>query len=224
MGRKITDGPIRNRERTMNKLLEAVGEIIRTEGHTKLGVNHVARTAGVSKKLIYRYFGSLNELIEMYIRTKDFWVGKRASVDELVERNHADKGRHLAHSLLSEFVDYLEHSPETQKAVLWEISQRNKPMRVVSAMREEIGEELFGLTDPAFERTGVDLRAIVAILTGGLYYLTLRAHSCGGTFCGIDVGTDKGKERITDAVDRIVDWSFDRAEKNPISRNMSPPV
>lgn len=42
MERKITDGPIRNRERTMNKLLEAVGEIIRTEGHTKLGVNHVA--------------------------------------------------------------------------------------------------------------------------------------------------------------------------------------
>lgn len=76
MGRKVTDRPIRNRERTM-KLLEAVGEIIRTEGHAKLGVNHVARTAGVSKKLIYRHFGSLNDLIELYIRRKDFWVGER---------------------------------------------------------------------------------------------------------------------------------------------------
>ncbi len=63
MARKITDGDIRNKERTKLKLIDAVAEIIQTEGYTKLGINHIARMAGVHKKSVYRYFGSVSNLI-----------------------------------------------------------------------------------------------------------------------------------------------------------------
>ena len=48
----------RDRDVTEQRMLKAVGEMIRRDGFEKLGVNAVAAHCGVSKILIYRYFGS----------------------------------------------------------------------------------------------------------------------------------------------------------------------
>ena len=56
----------KDRETTEKRLLTAVGEIIEESGLESLGVNAVAQRAGVSKMLIYRYFGSLEDLIAQY--------------------------------------------------------------------------------------------------------------------------------------------------------------
>jgi AcrR family transcriptional regulator len=73
--RKKVTGEVRDREKTMLKLINAVGEIIKTEGYTALGVNNIARKAEVNKKLIYRYFDNVNSLIEIYVRGKDYCIG-----------------------------------------------------------------------------------------------------------------------------------------------------
>ena len=41
-------------------------------GLESLGLNAVAQRAGVSKMLIYRYFGSLEDLIAQYIIQRDY--------------------------------------------------------------------------------------------------------------------------------------------------------
>ena len=64
----------KDRETTEKRLLTAVGEIIEESGLESLGVNAVAQRAGVSKMLIYRYFGSLEDLIAQYIMQRDYWV------------------------------------------------------------------------------------------------------------------------------------------------------
>lgn len=46
----------RDRDVTEQRMLKAVGEMIRRDGFEKLGVNAVAAHCGVSKILIYRYF------------------------------------------------------------------------------------------------------------------------------------------------------------------------
>ena len=63
---------IKDKELTKRKLINAVGEIIRTEGYTGLGVNKIARQAQVNKKLIYRYFMTVDRLIEEYVLEKDY--------------------------------------------------------------------------------------------------------------------------------------------------------
>lgn len=65
---------MKNKENTKKKLLEAVGNIMKDKGAAGLGVNKVAKKAGVSKMLIYRYFGSYETLIQTYIQEKDFWA------------------------------------------------------------------------------------------------------------------------------------------------------
>lgn len=54
MTRKITDSPVRNKERTKAKLLAAVGEIIRTEGYQKLGINHRRKMTQRDNRLQHR--------------------------------------------------------------------------------------------------------------------------------------------------------------------------
>ena len=68
---------VKNRQATEQLLLEAVNRLVEQDGFEGLGINAVATQAGVSKMLIYRYFGSLNGLIAAYIRRYDFWINVR---------------------------------------------------------------------------------------------------------------------------------------------------
>ena len=69
---------VKNRQATEQLLLEAVNRLVEQDGFEGLGINAVAAQAGVSKMLIYRYFGSLNGLIAAYIRQYDFWILSRS--------------------------------------------------------------------------------------------------------------------------------------------------
>lgn len=64
----------RDREATEKRLLDTIGKMIAEEGFEKIGINAVATQSGVSKILIYRYFGSVEGLMAAYIRQHDFWL------------------------------------------------------------------------------------------------------------------------------------------------------
>ena len=70
---------MKDKERTKRKLIDAVADIFRTEGYAGLGVNKVAKIAGVHKKLIYRYFGGFEQLVEAYVVETDYWINSRWS-------------------------------------------------------------------------------------------------------------------------------------------------
>lgn len=50
---------------------------------------------------------------------------------------------------------------------------------------------------------GLDPRALLAILVGGLYYLILRGNQ--STFCGIDWDSKKGRELLINSLTDIVE-------------------
>jgi AcrR family transcriptional regulator len=55
----------RDRAATEERILTAVGEVLARDGFAAIGVNAIARQAGVDKVLIYRYFGGLPELLRL---------------------------------------------------------------------------------------------------------------------------------------------------------------
>lgn len=211
MPRKVTDGEFRNKERTKLKLINAVGEIIRTQGYTKLGVNNIARQAQVSKKLIYTYFETVDNLIETYIKQKDYWISLGKEANQLVELNDKDHGKKLALETLEGLFEHLLTNTELRKIILWEISEHSEIMKDVSTKREMLGSQLFALTDPLFEKSKVDIKAIYAILLGGIYYLSLHSNATGGKFCEIDIKMNKDKQRINNSVKKILEWTFQEA-------------
>ena len=74
MTRKPTSGPIRNKEWTKQKLLAAVGKILKNDGFTGLNVSKVALKAEVDRKLVYDYFGSMEGLVKEYLNNSDFYT------------------------------------------------------------------------------------------------------------------------------------------------------
>lgn len=66
---------MRDRKQSEQRLIRAVGDIVAKQGFKGLGINAVARTAGVDKVLIYRYSDGLPNPLKAYGESRDFWPG-----------------------------------------------------------------------------------------------------------------------------------------------------
>lgn len=222
MERKTTDGEIRNKERTKLKLINAVGEIIRTEGYTKLGVNHIANTADVSKKLIYKYFGTVENLIELYLRGKGYTISINNDLDDLIQQHGHNHGKELIPVLLENLFEELVDLPEVQKILLWEISESSKLMRKMSADREKNASELLSFINPSFEKTETEIQPVYALLLGGIYYLVLHSGGAGGSFCEIDIKKTEDKKRVVKAMKDIIHWTYKSAHCELMEEELQP--
>lgn len=211
--RKRIAGAIRDKERTMLKLIAAVGEIIKNEGYTALGVNNIAKKAEVNKKLIYRYFdNNVNNLIETYVKTKDYWIGLSGDMEKLMAESQIDNGRPMVKTILKTHLSFFYTEEEMQKIVIWETSEKNKLMKEVGLKREAFGEEVFKLLLPHFEKTDVDFRAIIALQVSGIIFMVLQAKASGNPFCGIDINNPTDMDRILKSLDQLTDLLYDKVK------------
>jgi AcrR family transcriptional regulator len=215
--RKVPEGPIRNKERTRQKLIHAVGKLFMKEGYTGLNAVKIAATAKVDRKLIYLYFGSLNNLIESYFKETDFWsVSYNQYISELLTKQKPLGQLEIITILKGQF-DNITHNKAFQKTIQWEISEKTKLMRNLADAREQLGEQLFSLTDEYFagsDTHDVDIRAILALQIAGIYYLGLHAKINGSAFCGIDINGEEGRKRIEKAMSHIVSDAYGKVKKS----------
>ncbi|QNL50624.1 TetR/AcrR family transcriptional regulator [Olivibacter sp. SDN3] len=212
MTRKIPQGPIRNKERTKLKLIAAVGKVLQTHGYTALGVNKIAAVAGLDKKLIYRYFGDVNTLIETYIREKDYYVSVSDDIIENELKQDKSYAKDIVENLLVNQFQEIFNSKELQQITLLEISG-DKIMRNMVRLREELGRHIFKYADKLYAETGLDLRAKIAIDVAGIYYLILHSQTVGTTFCELNINSAKDRERIVRTLKQTLDLYYREAIK-----------
>jgi len=203
----------RNRKETERKLIRAVGEVFRAQGYTGLGINKVARQAGVQKTLIYRYFGNVEQLFKTYLLEQDYWSSYQNNLNNILEENQEDYGKSLAKNVLKKQLDYFYSNEEMHQVIRWEISEKNEISRGISDARERMGEEMLSLTDAYFKDTGVNFRALLALQIAGIYYFVLHAKVNGSTFCGIDISKESDMKELHRTLTQVVDWSYEKAAK-----------
>ncbi|MFP8892248.1 TetR/AcrR family transcriptional regulator [Chryseobacterium sp. EZn1] len=198
MERKSAAGNIRNKERSKKKFLDAVGKILRTKGYTALKVNSIAAAAGVDKKMIYSYFGGIDGLIDEYIESQDYW--SKIMIEE-IKPQVDDRGKSFMENTFFSQFDYIHSNKEAQKLLLWRLSESRRSLKKFTETQGKNGEYIFKLLiDFHFKNNAENVRAIMAIMTSGLYYLNMYAEINGSIFCGIDVSTTKGRDEIKKAV------------------------
>ncbi len=208
MPRKVVQGPIRDKEKTKQKLLAAVGKILRTKGYSGLKVSKIAAVAGFDKKLIYEYFGSTDKLIDEYIKSQDYW--SKVNQDN-VEVDMSDGGKELSKMAILNQYENLKKNKELQKIILWGLSESKPILKKIADEREEIGEMLFkNIVDPHFKEDAVRYRAIAALLVSGAYYLNLYTAHNASKFCGKDIKTDEGRKEIEKAIVEIIDFAYSK--------------
>lgn len=212
MHKKVTKPRERNKDKSKQQLLNAVGRLLRTKGYTALKVNDIAATAGLDKKLIYKYFGGTDQLVDAYLRSQDFW--SNISIDN-IPACLPDGGLALSRKMLTAQFDYVAQHKELQKILLWGLAEKRRSLKKLADDREASGEVLFShITDPFFGTDANSYRAIMAILVSGIYYLNMYTHVNGQTFCGINLSTQEGKGDIKEALVKLMDLVYaDRQNK-----------
>lgn len=208
MIKKRYQGPSNDKERSTQKLIEAVGTVIKTKGYTGLSATNIAKAAGLSRRLITLYFGTVDQLIETYVRGKDYWLAASGDAVDMIKDNKGENTRQILDSLLQNQLDYFFSNEEMQKTILWQISESTKIMTEVCEEREQLSKFFFSLSDKELEGKSIDLRAVSALLVAGIYYLVLHAKSTDTFFCEIDLRKPEGMERIKKAISLILERTY----------------
>lgn len=196
----------RNKAKTKQRFLDAVEEILITKGVAGLKVNDIAKIAGLDKKLIYKYFGGTEQLMDEYIQTKDFWSNVKGKI---VPEVITDGGQAFVEEMLLLQFDQVAKDKAFQKLLLWRLSEQRKSLENLTNAQEANGETLLrSITDPHFADQSTQFRAIMAVVIGGIYYLDLYAAVNGSVFCGIDLATEQGRNEIKKALSFLVNSTY----------------
>jgi len=209
MARKVTDGPVRNKERTKENLISALGEILRKDGFSGLSISRVADEAKVDRRLIYEYFGGLEGVVKAYLNKNDYWKINQEDIEEIVQTGKADNGKTLAYHVLENQFDSLIDNEEMRRIITWGLSEKLAMLKELDMKRERIGDQvLHEIFDGYFADKDKNFRAMYAILMGGVYYLTLHAKMQENPFCGIDMQQVSGQEEIKKALKQFIDLAY----------------
>lgn len=187
----------RDREATERRFIEAAARVIARDGAAGLGVNAIAAEAGADKKLIYRYFGGLDGLLEAMGSNTALWIGDELSASQ------GDYGQRMA-GVFHAYSENLRSDPVLQKLLAWELAGPSDTLRSIDAARSKamysVMPKLRGHEKPP---EGVDAPAVNAILLAALHYLTLRGATMGG-FSGLPLKTDADWKRAMAAFDGLL--------------------
>lgn len=198
----------RNSEKTRRLIIDALGRILTERGFTGVGINAVAREAGVDKVLIYRYFGSMEGLLKAFKDSKKLFPGVVDVLDEFPEGTPLST---LAARLLIKNGKAFRENTLAQEIARWELTEKN-PLTVAfsrSIERNELNSlEERGITPDR------DTLTAVALLLSGLYYLILR-QSIKNPILGIDLSNPEEEERVERVVSKLVNRYFAEMERLP---------
>ncbi|MBO9356862.1 TetR family transcriptional regulator [Bordetella petrii] len=211
------------REQTERQILQALEAQICETGVAGVGINAIAKRAGVSKELIYRYFDGMPGLMLAWMKEQDFWTGRSDLLKdgESSQRTPAD----LILAMLRAQIEALAGNESLREVRRWELIERNDVTAQLADRRERAArgfiDRVDGLTDEA------DVPAVVSIMLAGVLYLMLRAKT-ESHFMGVPLRTNEGWTRLYAALETLVQGLPENLRNEPlaaleaVSRPVSP--
>ena len=190
---------VRDRELTKSRILDALKKLIVRSGFEKLGITRVAKEAGVSKELIYRYFGGMPQMVVALLNGQEYWTRPESYLDDIPFKpkrgatSVTDADR--VATMLREQMRVLRANEFVQQVRRWELVDTSKLTEPLARVREK-ASCAFVQRCVAPER--VDLPATMGILLAGAIYLVLRSKTASDFF-GVDLNSERGWKRIESA-------------------------
>jgi len=189
----------RNRAKTTQRIIDAFEEVLAERGLQAVGVNRVAERAGVSKVLIYRYFGGLEGLISYYIKMGRLYPNFTDSVLEQLRPSNEEELSRLWHKQLTQLFRQFRNN-KASRELLKANTIDSDPVADIASQAQD--EEISRLVGQFSFVTDVDNEAISAVTIGAMSYLTLLADN-NRTMAGINLRSEEGWKRIEQAIKLI---------------------
>ena len=192
----------RGRQETENLLIEATGRVLARDGFMKIGVNAVAREAGVDKVLIYRYFKNLDGLVSIYAAQGDFWP----NLEELIGPDKEDFLNltlpEQVSRIFSNMIDGIRSRPLTLEILAWEMIERNQLTAHLEEIRESLGHQLTAMVLPGQIKDPAYFQGMTAMIAASINYLASRSRHIR-IFNGINLKQDEGWDQIKQTIQKM---------------------
>lgn len=194
--------PRRNRPQTEARLRQAVEDLLVEGGFAALTPSAVGARAGVSKMLIYRYFGDLPGLVRSVAYAEGFFP----SFDDLrgdltVEQLLALPVSRRAAHIIDRNARTLLARPVVLELMVWELVERNALTAIMEEARETLGLRLMAELFPDVADKQM-LQAFSALLSAGVSYLALRQRKIRW-YAGLDLKSDAAWAALATAVEQM---------------------
>ena len=179
-----------DRKATEDAIITAVDNLISRKGFVGLGINAIAREAGISKVLIYRYFGDFDGLLEAWALKNSYWL----SMDTTILKA-GSLSKSVQEAVLGMSKD-LMNQPVKREVLRWLLSEESQAGTRVMEKLEERGVQL---TENFIKENNIspdlDMEALFAVLTAGINYLALLSDRAD-VYNGISLQGEEGWARI----------------------------
>jgi AcrR family transcriptional regulator len=189
----------RDRNATEARILAAVGEVLVRDGFGGIGVNAVARQAGVDKVLIYRYFGGMSELLKTWGASGCFWPRVEELLGNDAKAFLALPAAERYARFVEHFIDGLRARPLTLEILAAEVLERNELSAILEAEREAWGEQAARVLGGKEFARRPELQGLTLLLIAGVQHLLVRSRRIR-IFGGLDIRSDAGWAKLKAAV------------------------
>lgn len=183
----------RDRRATERAIVEAAARLLADRGFAALNIQAVAELATVDRKLVYRYFGGVEGIVERLGAEVRWTLGDAAPPvsGDTYSAAIADLARAYGQALAGDAV--------LRGLAAWDMAQDTPLLRTLEAARSAAMMSWMRQRVGALPRPeGLDAPAINAVLIAGIQMLALR-HGQGRSFAGLTLD-DAGWARIEAAV------------------------
>ena len=189
----------KDRAATEEKIYENFLSLLEEKGPQAVGINAIAKKAGVSKELIYRYFGGLQGLLLQLAKKGDFFKSMLALQDRDLET--VEDLKEFAKAGTKE----LRENKLTQEILRWQLLENNEATHnLFKYSNKEIGK-MFAISDK-----DSSLNHAFQLMIGGYIYFTLLSK-----FNKNFVTTDLTSPESWDNFDKAIGKTIDLFNKQP---------
>lgn len=206
------------REATKAALIRAFEDLIAEKGVEAVGVNAVAKRAGVGKPLIYKYFGGFDGLVSAWASQSKVWGHDDDIFAALADGDGRDPTSVIRDYLTTSTTE-LRSKPIALQIMAQALMGKSDLTAGLEAAKSDSGKH----HDRLYESGGVfddpDTSALLLVMYAASQYLALRSLN-QGNFNGIPLDTEHGWSAMMDMMTRVFDNAI-RGAKSKKSRELA---
>jgi hypothetical protein len=192
------------RAETETAIIDAFERVLLRDGASKIAINEIAREAGVSKPMIYDYFGGLGGVLIAWNKKHTF--GGQPAGDFNLGKDPKTDADTLA-NILVQLADNLKSNPARLEIHADEIS----PHSVFTPYKADIFTNLACATDKFFDqfptKPNVQQQQVFSVILAAVMYLALRKRS-SPQFLNLDFATEAGWEKTMQILAQVARSAF----------------
>lgn len=192
----------RTRNQLRAAMLDAVSQLAREKALAQITLTDIGQRAGIRTDVLRNNFSSIEKILAIYASSVDYWV---SDIFDTCHPSAQVTEKELKQTLVN-LVKTLYKNPDMQQILLWELTEDNPNTRRMAASREQFYHDVIAAYQERFRATGLQVDAMAALMTAGIYYLIL--HRKRSTFWGIDFNKRSGQKRLIEAIDQLTGLIF----------------